>query len=371
MNNKQLMQQLHMLLLRFSIIGSFQEYDNRCNKYSDNHRYTEEISEKKSIQLFKKYIGFNAESKANSVDKILSDKSDTSYSRQLMFPGTLIREIIEKSGENIRTCSKVSSFFYNDRRMSKAIFKKSILNIMKGKKCYNKLKEIYDFELLPVEVNHIRQRNETTEMTDIAVRNQNFIVNGIITHNSAARYMRLREDAAKDFYKKVASLVKESFFENRENLKGILVGGPGPTKYDFVDGDFITQDLKKKIITIKDLSYTDEFGLQELVEKSEDVLANEEISDEKKIMRQFFEKLSTEPGKISYGEKEVKRILEMGAVEVLLLSESLSDEKIDEFEEIAETLGTTIKIISTETREGVQLKDMGGFGAILRYELRE
>ncbi len=186
---------------------------------------------------------------------------------------------------------------------------------------------------------------------------------------SAARFMRLREDAAKDFYLKIGTMMKDSFFENRANIKGILVGGPGPTKYDFVDGDFITTELKKKIIAIKDLSYNGEFGLQELLERSEDVLANEEVADEKKIMRRFFEMLSREQNKVSYGEKEVKRVLEMGAVDKVLISESVPDEKIDEFEKIATALGSEIIIISIETREGTQLKDIGGFAAILRYEV--
>lgn len=186
---------------------------------------------------------------------------------------------------------------------------------------------------------------------------------------SAARFMRIREDAAKDFYKKIGMLMKESYFENRANLKGIIVGGPGPTKYDFVDGDFITNELKQKIIAIKDLSYTGAFGLQELLERSEDVLAHEEVAGEKKIMRQFFERLAKEPRKVSYGEKEVKRVLEMGAVDILLLSESLSDEKIEEFEKIAAQLGSEVQIISTETREGSQLKDMGCYAALLRYEV--
>jgi hypothetical protein len=39
----------------------------------------------------------------------------------------------------------------------------------------------------------------------------------------------------------------------------------------------LTGDLKKKIIGTKDLSYTGEFGLQELLDKSEDLLAAEEV----------------------------------------------------------------------------------------------
>lgn len=185
---------------------------------------------------------------------------------------------------------------------------------------------------------------------------------------SAQRFARLIEGAAKDHYKKVAEYIKEMFLD-RKNLKGIIVGGPGPTKYDFVEGNYITDQLKRKIIAIKDLSYTGEFGLQELVEKSQDILAEEEITEEKQIMQKFFSLLSKEPGKVAYGEQEVKKALEMGAVDVLLLSEDLPDETIDKLSESAEEMGTTVDIISIETREGVQLKDMGKIAAILRFEI--
>ena len=36
---------------------------------------------------------------------------------------------------------------------------------------------------------------------------------------------------------------KEKFLGN-ENLKGIIVGGPGPTKYDFIE--YLTDQLKQK-----------------------------------------------------------------------------------------------------------------------------
>lgn len=185
---------------------------------------------------------------------------------------------------------------------------------------------------------------------------------------SAARFEQNRALALKDHLKKAADYIKDQFLM-REGLKGIIVGGPGPTKYELVEGNFLTGDIKKKIIGIKDLSYTEEFGLQELVDKSEDILAKEEVVDEKKAMGQFFEKLAKDPDTVSYGENEVKKALLMGAVDVLLLSESLSDALIDEFEGMAGQFSTVVKIISTETREGVQLRDIGGVAAVLRYKL--
>ena len=187
---------------------------------------------------------------------------------------------------------------------------------------------------------------------------------------SAQRFMRIRENAAKDFYGRVGDHVKEAFFSN-EHLKGIIVGGPGPTKYEFIEGSFIPTDLKNKIIAVKDITYTDEFGVHDLVDKSQDVLAAEELAEEKKLVNRFFGYLVSKPGMVSYGEQQVLAVVQSGAVDVLLLSESLPDEKIDAFEQEAKKMGSAVAIISTETREGAQLKDFGGIAAILRYEVTQ
>ena len=110
-------------------------------------------------------------------------------------------------------------------------------------------------------------------------------------------------------------------------------------------------------------------GVQELLEKCEDVLADEEVVEEKKIMQRFFLMLAKEPGKVNYGKDAVMKDLHLGAVDTLLLSEDLSDPEVEEFEKVAQQLGTNVAIISTETREGVQLKEIGKVAAILRYEV--
>ena len=54
--------------------------------------------------------------------------------------------------------------------------------------------------------------------------------------------------------------MKEQFL-GRKDIKGVIVGGPGPSKIDFVEKGYITQELKDKIIAVKDLSYTEVFGI--------------------------------------------------------------------------------------------------------------
>ncbi len=185
---------------------------------------------------------------------------------------------------------------------------------------------------------------------------------------SAQRFARIREGAIKDHYKKIAEYMKEELLPLKE-LKGIIIGGPSTTVNEFMGRDYLTGDLKKKILGTKDLGYTGDFGLQELLDKSADLLAEEEVSEEKKIMGRFFDLLATKQNMVAYGEAAVRKALEMGVVDILLLSEALDSKIVEELEKTAEQFKTEVRIISTETREGVQLRDMGKIAALLRFEL--
>jgi peptide chain release factor subunit 1 len=186
---------------------------------------------------------------------------------------------------------------------------------------------------------------------------------------SAARFERLRDGAAKDFYRRVAEHAMEGFFPIRAQLKGILLGGPGRSKEEFLEQGEMTQELKDKIIAIKDLSYTGDFGLQELLDKCEDVLAAEEVVEEKKAMQKFFNELSRSTNMASYGRDTVWLHLQMGAVDTVLLSEGLEDNDIEQFTAEADKTKTKVVLVSLSTREGAQLKEMGKFAAILRYPI--
>ncbi len=367
-NNKFLAQELQMVLLRFGIVSSLHEYDNRANKYSNNPRFIIDLSEKHSLYLFKKYIGFTSKKKTEKLEAALKNKSEKSTVRQILFPGTKIRELLERAGYQVDDFPKVSNFFRDKRKMSKETYKNSILGYVKNQKLYSELKKIHSHSLLPVNIHHIQIIEKQTNMHDISVENQNFIANGLMVHNSAQRFARIREGAIKDHYKKIAEYMKEEFL-GLKGLKGIIIGGPSTTTNEFMGKEYLTGDLKKKILGIKDLAYTGEFGLQELLDRSADLLAAEEIAEEKKLMSRFFDLLAVKPNMAAYGEQAVRKVLEMGVVDILLLSEDLNEKVIEELETISERYKTEVQIISTETREGVQLRDLGKIAAILRYEM--
>ena len=59
-------------------------------------------------------------------------------------------------------------------------------------------------------------------------------------------------------------------------------------------------EIKNKIIAIKDVTYTDPSGLKEMVAKSEDILANEEVIEEKKLITEFLNTLAKDSKKVRY-----------------------------------------------------------------------
>lgn len=185
---------------------------------------------------------------------------------------------------------------------------------------------------------------------------------------SAARFERLTEEMAKEFYRRIAQNMKELFF-NMPRLKGILVGGPGPTKEQFLQEGQLVTELKDKVIAVKDIGYTDEQGLEHLVQASQDTLAKQEIIREKQILEAFFNKLGKESEKTAYGYVKTKKALEMGAVDTLILSTDTDKQTKAELEQLAKRISSKIEYVSTDTQEGIQFKSLGGIGAILRFQI--
>jgi peptide chain release factor subunit 1 len=233
---------------------------------------------------------------------------------------------------------------------------------------------------------------------------------------SARRYERLREMHLNEFFTRVGKHLTEIFL-NAPNLKGIIVGGPGPTKEDFLKGNYLHYELKDQILTTVDTGYTGHEGVKEVVERSREFLRNVRFYEERKVVQDFLYNIGQETGLATYGEKEVLQALNASNVRTLLLSESIRrailklrcrecgyietkivdldemgeyEEKIgdlaclkcgngsyelvekeDLFESLvkkAEGVETKIEVISSETEEGeMLLRSFGGIAAILKY----
>lgn len=220
---------------------------------------------------------------------------------------------------------------------------------------------------------------------------------------SSQRFARVREGLLRDWYKHVAEAVNKIFSER--DVNGIMLSGPGPIKDEFFKGDFLHTNIKEKILGVVDTSYTGEHGLHETIERGKDILKGASITKEKKILQRFFDHLQRDMA--VYGLKETMDALEMGAVDTLIITETLDAKEIEyececglkkifvftskepqkcekcgqslkllgekdiieAVEERVKDFDSKLVLVSNETREGKQFEELGGIGAILRYRI--
>jgi len=225
---------------------------------------------------------------------------------------------------------------------------------------------------------------------------------------SQRRFERLIEIAVNEFFKKVGDKASEVFLNTP--LEGIIVGGPGPTKDYFMQGNYLHYEVAKKVFPkTYDTGYTDEYGLRELVNNAQDLLQETRMAKEKALVKRFMDEIVKENGLAVYGEDEIRKYLEMGALEVILVSEdmdrvrvrakcpqcghaeertaeaneelfcpecgSLMDKEeekdlLGELLQRAKEKNTAVELISKNTEEGeILAKGFGGMGAIARFRV--
>jgi peptide chain release factor subunit 1 len=235
---------------------------------------------------------------------------------------------------------------------------------------------------------------------------------------SQRRFERLNEEAEMAFYRRISDTVNDIFLKI-EDLQGIFVGGPGPSKEKFVKDDSLDYRLRDKIIDVVDIGYGGSEGIRALIEKVKEQMENIKYIREKEVMQRFMKEISSETGLAIYGLEEIERGLNFGAVDILLLSEKLDKKQVilgcsncdhnentvlkeksfEKFQgesedmscpncnsnsfkiiqikslievlgELAESKGTDVEILSAETEEGESLySTFGGIAAILRYKI--
>lgn len=186
---------------------------------------------------------------------------------------------------------------------------------------------------------------------------------------SSQRYHRVTEGLAKEFFRRVADEMKIIFFE-MPKLKGILVGGPIPTKEDFLEEGELVTKLKEKVIAVKDIGYVDEHGLKLLVESSGEEISQQEFVKEKNVISKFFETIGKNKDKAVYGIERTKLALQRGAVSLLLITKDFPKKEMAELEASADNIGAEVVIISTENQDGEQFLNLTkGVGALLRFSL--
>ncbi len=410
-NREHTMRSIQLILLRFGIISSFRKIGMK-GSFAKKPRYCVRITDYESLRKFRKSIGFSSKKKSCKLKRILKRLDKTTYCDQVPVKGSHVLSFAHELGLTTDDFPKTQDFFFDKKNMSYRIFRQNILPVFRKRDPKGKitkfLEDIANSGIVSARIVS-KKPIEAGKFYDMEIpTHRNFIANGIIIHNSQARYARIREGLLNDFMKKVGDIASQQFGELRD-LKGVIVGGPGPVKDKFADGKFLRYDIKKRIISVVDTSYTGEYGLEEAVNRSEEALKEASVMKEKQLMARFFDELGKDSGLGVYGLKEVVENLKNGNVETLLISEHfdwvrarfrcpkcngkteeiltrkqlkgrkckkcgevlelLAEKDVtDDIIKMAEEMGTEVEMISSDTKEGNQLKEMGGIGGILRYK---
>jgi peptide chain release factor subunit 1 len=234
---------------------------------------------------------------------------------------------------------------------------------------------------------------------------------------SARRFERLRDNELNEYYHRIGEHSQKVFI-NQFNVKGIIVGGPGPTKENFLKEEYLDYRLQNNVIATLDTSYSGDEGVREIIDKVNDrgVMTEYRLMEEKRIIKRFMSEVHSGKGLGIYGLSDVIRSLKNGTVEMVIVTddinymhfqakckrcgnvqekfverhdlqklkqeiisrpcpscntidlESTEEDIVDYLEELAIMTGAKLEVISAKTEEGTQLASLGKIGAILRFK---
>ena len=231
---------------------------------------------------------------------------------------------------------------------------------------------------------------------------------------SQRRYERERDMELAYYFHRVAEHATKAFLENNK-VTVLIVGGPGPTKEDFVKGGYLHYELKNLLLSTVDIQSASKEGVKEVLDKSSEALKNMCAPEQRKIVQRLLADIGKQDGLAIAGLDSVLNALKNGEVEVALATDNTDmieivakckkceltktkivdkqkkvqtvqemisspcqkcnaveyevEEKdiIDVLEDAASQTDARVEVISPESEEKAKLTALGGFAALLRY----
>ena len=133
-----------------------------------------------------------------------------------------------------------------------------------------------------------------------------------------------------------------------------------------------------KKVTLAACNAMGKAGINEVLKRNEvkEVLKQDRTSKEINLVERLLAEISKD-GLCAYGLREVKSACEAGAVNILLITDSLisrvrEKEAYDQVDSLMKSVDSSkgdILIISSDHEGGKKLDSLGGIGAILRYKI--
>jgi len=230
--------------------------------------------------------------------------------------------------------------------------------------------------------------------------------------SSQRRYERERDSSIASFFHRIAEHANTQFIKNKVNI--LIVGGPGPTKNDFLKGEYLHYELNNMLLNIVDTQSAGKEALKEILDKSAETLKNMCGPEEKKIVQRLMTELNKQSGLATYGLDSVLGALKDGEVQIAIVTditdiieniavckrcghsktkivnkktqtiqeliespcekcngvsyEIREKDIVDVLEDMASQTDASVEVISSVSEEKASLTALGGFAALLRYK---
>ncbi len=157
--------------------------------------------------------------------------------------------------------------------------------------------------------------------------------------------------------------------EYRDKVDKIIIAGPGFKKESVYNA--LDDETRKKAV-IESASVTGKTGINEVIKRGalDRVMENMKISEETKLFEGLLAEIGKNSGMVVYGMGDVKRAAEMGAIETLMISETLlRQEDVEKIIKSVEDARGKIVIIHTSHDAGRMFEKMGGIAGFLRFRV--
>ena len=169
---------------------------------------------------------------------------------------------------------------------------------------------------------------------------------------SAKRFQKLREMELTYYFNRLATITREYFIDIYP-IKGLVISGPGPTKEEFINNNYLEYRLQNMIIATIDASYSGSEGIREAFAKSSDILSNFRMVEEKQIVEKLFNEINNNTGLGIYGLDDIINHLKNNIVDKIIITDNTDlyriESKCKRCEHTHEKIIERIKVISTKT----------------------
>jgi len=186
-----------------------------------------------------------------------------------------------------------------------------------------------------------------------------------------------RVNATKEYFNRVLKSLSQLWTPKHSP---IVIVGAGFVKNDFAK--YLSDEageMGKSLVDVKSVNNGGTAGINEALRSGVLLKAAHQLRvvDETEVIEEVMKRLGKGEGTVTYGLTEVESAVNIGAVEKLIMADSLlrdaEDEQRIHLEKLmheVERRNGSITVISTENEAGAKLLGLGGIAGLLRFSLK-